>query len=644
MSLIRQIWLLLGLTLALAFVGATGLTIQAARHALGEQIDAHSAHVARTVAEDVRELTPTRASVDAAIAREVQMGGVRRIEVANAAGAVVAARQAPAVDLAVPAWFVSRMGVVPHAGTHPVRLPDGTAGQLRAWADDSGAQEQLWSAAWRVTGLMLVLSVVVCALAWRAVARLREPLEATVAQARAIAERQFIRIEEPDVPELRDMAHAMNAMVDRLQTMFGEQAKQIDQLRRQAHCDPVTGLSNREHFIGRLRNLLQSETGSAGGGVVMVRLGELQLHNRNHGRAATDAMLRDAAAALIEAARRAPASEVGRLNGSDFALVLPDVQSLRDPAMDVAARLRQVLAAHDQPQGAVVSAVRWWHGSLESAVLAAADQALARAEARGPYAVELSDSGDASASGEETWRHRLQDALNAKQGELMEFDVVGVSLEPVHRECPLRLRLAPDGQPVPAAQWLPMAKRAHLMPQVDAMAIELALHAVERDGKQRAINISPTSLADATFVPRVREILNYAPQLAPALWFELADSDISRQVDRIREFTHQVASFGARVGLEHVGERISDLHALLEVGLDFVKLHAALTDGISRDKARAEHIAATVRVLHGIGVEVYAVAVTDMHDAAALWQCGINGLTGPVVPRLLAARADATAQ
>ena len=93
--------------------------------------------------------------------------------------------------------------------------------------------------------------------------RIRRPLERTVEQARAITERRFVTVAEPDVPELRNVTRAMNAMVARVKAMFEEQAGQVELLRRQAHCDPLTGLSNRAHFLGRVRTLLESASATS---------------------------------------------------------------------------------------------------------------------------------------------------------------------------------------------------------------------------------------------------------------------------------------------------------------------------------------------------------------------------------------------
>jgi diguanylate cyclase (GGDEF)-like protein len=434
------------------------------------------------------------------------------------------------------------------------------------------------------------------------------------------------------VPELREVTRAMNTMVTRLKSMFDEQAAQVEQLRRQANCDALTGLSNRAHFMGRLKVMLSSEDGSAGGAIVLVRLADLQGMNRKLGHAATDRLLQESAAAIVESARRAGSFEVGRLNGSDFAMVLPDVGSLREPAVDAAARLRNLLRAHDPTANAVVGAVRWWHGAPLSSLLAAADQALARAEARGAYAVELDDTGDGLVLGEDAWRERLQSAVVNQRARLVEFPLVDMHGAVVHRECPLRLQLEEGGEMVPAAQWLPMARRTQLTSQIDLLAARLALTAIAADGMSRAVNVSPGSLMDSSFVPNLRALLSEHGGEAPGLWLEVAEEGAWRHIDLVRELVTQMHGCGARVGLEHAGERLTEASGLLEVGLDFVKLDASFVEGLSADHARRDHVAGAVRMLHGIGLKVYAEGVTTSEDANALSGCGLDGLTGPVVP------------
>jgi len=631
MSLIRQVWLLLALTLVIAFAAAFGITVHSSRQYLETQLGLKNNDTAQFLALTLSQQKGDATAMELVIASQFDTGHYEAIRLIGLNGRPTLERRAAPKPSSAPSWFVRWLGIAPSPGVAQVSDGWKQLGRLEVRSHASFAHDQLWQSTLSTASLMALLALVLGGLAAVGVRRIRLPLEATVQQATAITERRFITISEPVVPELRDVTRAMNTMVGRLKAMFDEQAAQVEQLRRQANCDALTGLSNRSHFMGRLKVMLGSEDGSAGGAIVLVRLADLQGLNRKLGHATTDRLLQESAAAIVESARRAGSYEVGRLNGSDFAMVLPDVGSLREPAVDVAARLRNLLRAHDPMAVAVVGAVRWWHGAPVSSLLAAADQALARAEARGAYAVELDDTGDGLVLGEDAWRERLLGVLASRRAKLVEFALIDGNGSVVHRECPLRLQLEEGGALVPAAQWLPMARRTLLTARIDTLAAGLALQAIAADGMARAVNISPGSLLDSSFVPGLRALLVAHPGEAPGLWLEVAEDGAWRHIELVRELVSQMHGCGARVGLEHAGERLTEGSGLLEAGLDFVKLDASLTEGMAKDMARAQHVNGTVRMLRGIGLQVYAEGVSDEHDAAALWHSGVDGLTGPVV-------------
>lgn len=637
MSLIRQVWLLLTLVLALAFAGAIGVSVDSARHYIQTQLDFKNNDTAQSLALTLSQQKGDKVAMELAIASQFDTGYYEQIRLLGPGGLPVVERTAPARAGDAPAWFVHLLGIEPQKGKAQVSNGWNQVGTLEVRSQSTFAHDELWHGTLRTVGVLAILALAAFAVAFFAVNRIRVPLERTVEQARAITERRFVTVAEPEVPELRNVTRAMNAMVTRVKAMFDEQAGQVELLRRQAHCDALTGVSNRGHFMGRVKGMLDSETGAGSGALVLVRIGELQALNRRLGRTATDRLLQDAAGAIVESARRHTAAEVGRLNGSDFALALPDVDSLRAPAADVAARLRSLLRVHDGNAHVVVGAVRWWHGAPMSSLLAAADQALARAEGRGPYAVELDDAGDGLVLGEDAWRNRLQAALAQRQGQLVDFPLVGPSGALVHHECPLRLRLGEDGSLVSAAQWLPMARRAQLTSEIDLLAVELALQAIASDAAPRSVNLSPVSLGDSGFAARVRALVSAHPKAAHGLSLELAEAGAMKQLHLVRELAEQVHGLGTKVGLEHAGERLAETQGLLEAGLDFVKLDASLVGGLAQDDARANHVAVTVRMLHGLGLKVYAEGVSEQDDASALWQVGVDGVTGPVVQQQNAA-------
>jgi len=636
MSLIRQVWLLLLMTLLLAFAGALGLSALSARHYLETQLSLKNQDSARSLALALALQRGEPATAQALLKQQFDVGFLQQLRWRGVHGqALLDLTAAPAVDDAPP-WFEAALAIRPVTGVAAIHQGDKVVGSLEVQSQTRFAVRELWRSFRRMSLALTALGLVIAGMAYLLLRRLRQPLMATVQQAQALTERRFVTVAEPNVPELRNVTRAMNAMVERLRAMFDEQAGQVDLLRRQAHCDELTGVSNRPHFLGRLKSLLNDEDGGSGGALVLVRICDLQGINRRLGRVQTDALLRDTGAALLEAGAHAGSRfEAGRLNGSDFAVILPESGSLREPAGELAARLRDLLRLHHADANAVVGAVRWWHGAPASSLLAAADHALARAEARGAFAVELYDTGDQLAMGEDAWRGRLEVALAGRQVQLVEFPVMDVNRAVLHLECPLRLRIDGLAELVPAAQWLPMARRAQLTARIDLVAVELALQAMAEDGMARAVNLCPGSLRDSTLMPQLRALLTTYEAQAPGLWLEVSEAGALRELKLLRELVNMAHARGAKVGLEHAGEHLSDAAVLLEAGLDFVKLDASFTEGLAQDNARAQHVATTVRLLHGIGIKAYAEGVTNRDDAEVLWHAGVEGITGPVTADLV---------
>ena len=60
------------------------------------------------------------------------------------------------------------------------------------------------------------------------------------------------------------------------------------------------------------------------------------------------------------------------------------------------------------------------------------------------------------------------------------------------------------------------------------------------------------------------------------------------QFELVRELGRQLRPTGARVGLEHAGERLSRIERLFEAGLDYVKLDASVAHGVALGRAARE--------------------------------------------------------
>jgi len=168
-------------------------------------------------------------------------------------------------------------------------------------------------------------------------------------------------------------------------------------------------------------------------------------------------------------------------------------------------------------------------------------------------------------------------------------------------------------------------------------AVELALIEIERDELARCVNLSSASLADSAFAARVRALLQAAPRQARELWLDVPENAAVEHFEQVQELARQLRPAGARVGLEHAGERLGHIDRLFEAGLDYVKLDASVVQGVAGDNERANYLKSVVAMVHGLSMKALAEGVADPADVQLLWQIGFDGVTGPWAS---AARSD----
>ena len=633
MSLIRQIWLLLLGTLLLALLASVTINVNSARDTLQTQLRLKNSDNATALAQVLSQQRGQRETMELAAAAQFDTGFYRSIRFVAADGQLVFQREAIAQPLLAPAWFVALAPIESAPGVAQVSDGWRALGSIEVVSQAAFAHDELWQGSLHAAFALAVVGVLAGLLAALGVGRIRRPLDDTVEQAASLQRGEYLTVAEPHVPELRRLTRAMNSMVGRLRVVFEAQAAQVEGLRRQASCDPLTGLSNRAHFMAQLGAVLKREDGHAAGGLILVRALELTETNRILGREATDRMITTIAQTLQARAQHVPGALVGRLNGADFALALPEGGLSDETARALIDLLRAALPGFGAQASVAAGAVETRHGDEIGVVMAAADFALARAESNGPFAVVATSPTESAfaASGAQGWRERVREALALDRTQLAEFPVVNVAGVLLHLECPLRLQLEVDGPFETGAHWLPLATRSRLTCDVDQRALALALDAIARDGRPRGINISPASLLDSGFAARLRSLLAAAPRAARNLWIEVDESAAVDHFDVVRELARQVRPTGARVGLEHAGERLGRIDRLFEAGLDYVKLDASVAHGVAEDAQRAAFVKGLATMLHSLSLQVIAEGVNNDADAQTLWRCGVDGLTGPWV-------------
>jgi len=633
MSMYRQLWLAIILSTLLALLGSLLAATLSARSYLSEQLSIKNADNVAALALALSQQEPDAVAVELAVSALFDGGHYELIRVTDPFGKPIVERQAPANQYEVPAWFARALPLTSTPGRAQISKGWQQFGTIELVSHGKFAYRSLWKSVWEMIAALAAAGFVGGALGSLILRRLRKPLDAVIGQAQAITERRFVTIAEPRVPELRQLATAMNGTVTRLKAMFEDEAARLETVRREVNCDPLTGLANRNSFLAQLRADLAEEE-SQGGALLLVRVANLVTINRAIGRAATDELLARIGVVVGQTAANNPNGVGARLNGADYALLLPGE---REPQAVAARLLEAVIQEGESFVGAGPTAQigfgRYPRGVDASAVMAQVDGALAAAEAEGRNAIHeaqfIADE-ETPRSGED-WARLIHNALDRRWVRLISFPVANLGGGLIHRECPLRLMLDEHGEWLPAGRFLPMAERLRLTPQIDLTAVALEQLNADPDIPGLAINLSASSIEDEQFRRRLLECLGRQPAAAKRLWLEVAETGVLNHFDAFRGIVSALKGTGCRLGIEHFGRHFSQIGLLHDLGLDYIKVDASFVRGLDEDGSNRTFLQGLSIIAHGIGLTVIAEGVVSEAELEALIDVGFDGATGPAI-------------
>lgn len=637
MSLIRYVWLAVIASTFLAFCGSFVVSMATARSYLEQQLHVKNVDNANALALSLSQGGKDAVEQELLVAAQFDSGHYQLIRLADANGATMVERAATGTVDGVPDWFVRLVPMRAREGTAQVSDGWRQIGKLTLISHSGYAYRALWQGAWQLAFWFLIPGALAGLLGVAMLKRIQRPLKAVVAQADAISERRFTTIDEPPTLELHSVARAMNNMVRRLKTMFEDEAGRLEVLRRQANLDTLTGLSNREHFLNRLEQSLSGEDAGPEGLLLVLRVQDLAQVNRGLGRPDTDHVLRRVAS-LVEAPASLHAGAFsGRLNGADFALVVPSRVQAGSLAGALIAGVREIGAGFaPSALSACVGVCRYRRGAGISSLLARADSALAAAEAKGPdnWHEAPDDTKTTVPLGNADWEHAIRDAVSHKRLKLEAYPVVDARGRVVHQEYLARLLMSDAGGWLPGAYFVPMALRLKLTADLDMAVIRLALEEALK-GREVAVNLAAESLANIRFVDDLQALLARHVDAARRMWFEVPEAGVLRHYDDFCAWCDALRPTGCRIGLEHVGHNFGEIGRFHGLGIDYLKVDSSFIRGIANHPGNQAFLKGLCGIARSIGMKVIAEGVASEWERAALFDLGFDGATGPAITGVL---------
>lgn len=635
MSLTKQLWLAVAAIMTLAFGISFAVSAWSARNYLEDQLRLKNIDNANSLALSMSQMEKDPTLLELMVAAQFDIGHYKSIRLVSPAGETILERVSEASPDRVPDWFVRLVPLDAAPGVAQVQDGWKQFGTLSVVSHNRYAYQALWDGKrallyWFLAGGLLC--GVFGTLFLRSITR---PLDEVVRQAEAIGARRFLAIDEPRTREFRSVVRAMNTLSEQVRGMLDEASARLDQLRRDAQHDPLTGLFNREHFLRQIQAVLEDERASPAGAFFLLRLPGLEELNRELGRESVDTLLCRAAVALRESCPDETCL-CGRLNGADFAVLAPGVETVETLAQHLSARVRLAIddpsAAREYP--VLLGGVAYRNGDPVSQMLSRADMALSRAREEGGSAVdpgEVTVEWKPAPSLLEAWRVLVETALDLRRVQFAAYPVLDGQGRLIHFEAPARLQIIQSELWMPAQEFMPWASRLGMAERIDQAVFEHALEWLEDHAGPVCVNVSAQSVCDPARTARTLRALRQHPRAAERLWFDLPEFVAYRHPREFRVFCEALKPLGCRIGLEHVGNHICHIGELYDVGLDYLKIDRAIIRDIDRSPGNQTFLRGLCAIAHTMGMIGIAEGVGTAAEARVLRELGFDGMTGPAI-------------
>lgn len=412
------------------------------------------------------------------------------------------------------------------------------------------------------------------------------------------------------------------------------QAQLAQRFERLAQIDSLTGLRNRYSLKTSLDRLLELGGGEGSASLLWVDVDRFKEVNDTLGHPVGDQVLR----VVSERLQTVAGSEdcLARFGGDEFVLLAAGAN--RREARQLAQRIQALLAIPVAVEGASIrisasiGIVTVPDVGFDTEVLLKyADMALYHAKAGGRNSLrEFEPEMQQQLLRMRETEESLRVAIEQRELELhyqpildLETSRIACCEALVRWNHPTRGRVSP-------VEFIPLAERAGLIPDITAWVLEEACRAASKwpDDIRVAVNISPMLLKRPELLQMVMGALISSGLPAARLELEITESVFMDDSEQSNTMLKALRRIGLRLALDDFGTGYSSLAYLHKYAFDKIKIDSSFIRNVEENRTARAIVNAVVSLSRTLDVETVAEGVETADQLAYVRALGCTGVQG----------------
>jgi diguanylate cyclase (GGDEF)-like protein/PAS domain S-box-containing protein len=414
-----------------------------------------------------------------------------------------------------------------------------------------------------------------------------------------------------------------------------------NQLFYQAKHDALTGLVNRYEFDRKVQEaILDVAFEDRSYCLAYIDLDQFKIVNDTSGHMAGDLLLQQLANHLKANVRSS--DTFARLGGDEFALLLNgcDIHKGQEIVNEMLNAVIDYRFSFDDKVfkvGASIGLVELTqHNRLNlSELLNAVDSACYKAKRDGGNRIHIyqHEGNDLDELHQRlNWVPRIHQALEKNQFVLHMQTIQSLKAD-AEQHCELLIRMQDEEDKLYLpGNFLPVAERYHLMPQIDRWVVAEALTIIARKGESFpyvcAINLSGQTISDEHFLAYVLnqfELHNINPR---RICFEITETAVISNLGKAQKFMQALRALGCRFSLDDFGSGLSSFGYLKNLEVDFLKIDGIFVKNMINNKIDRAMVESINHVGHVMGLRTIAEFVENDDTINLLKEIGVDYVQG----------------